>query len=349
MSGKDIPKPLVDTLSYDLDNFDESTESAEFDDVSPDYGVNLGQQYARKLNLYMSGYRQFLDANDTISIMAIDSATPGRMSITYYREILPVSYLAEITKWHTEFCWFQRVAQELRQPKGKPKTRVMWTIGAPSPSAILQAIYGDILKSNNTLKKNFYERIMPCVLEGRALPADFVKLCVRRASNPYGKEYWEWEKSLGIACALYRGSLVRHSDTNQRMEVSMALDTTCSSRDYLYGRLLALAERIEDKALYVSSVTRPTTAQRLMQRFADRPYSTWPTIYKQLDPYIRQLKTSRAGFLTNMLKEIDVVMGQFKADDFTSDKSLSGEFLLGFHCQRLTLRSAKEPAESIED
>jgi CRISPR-associated protein Csd1 len=32
----------------------------------------------------------------------------------------------------------------------------------------------------------------------------------------------------------------------------------------------------------------------------------------------------------------------FDDEDFTSEKKLSGEFLLGFHCQRLVLNAKKE-------
>jgi len=134
----------------------------------------------------------------------------------------------------------------------------------------------------------------------------------------------------------------------------MSLDRSNASRDYLYGRLLAIAERIEEVALLSAHVERPTTASRLMQRFSDRPYATWPTIYKQLGPYMRQLKTSRPGFLTNMEKEVDEVMGLFDANEFKSEKSLSGEFLLGFHTERLFLRSknrtrSQDAAESNEE
>ena len=122
----------------------------------------------------------------------------------------------------------------------------------------------------------------------------------------------------------------------------MSLDTSNTSRDYLYGRLLALAERLEEVALRAANVNRPTTANRLMQRFADRPYETWLTIYKQLDPYIRQMKSSRPGFLTNINKELDTVMDLFDHDQFISPKALTGEFLLGFHCQRLTLNQKPE-------
>ncbi len=129
----------------------------------------------------------------------------------------------------------------------------------------------------------------------------------------------------------------------------MALDENYHSRDYLYGRLLAIAERIEEVALNIGGEKRPTTAARLMQRFADRPFETWRTIYKALDPYMQRLRVSRAGFLTNQLKELGVVNDAFAIEDFKSPAPLSGEFLLGYHCQRQKQRTKIKTEAEITD
>lgn len=121
----------------------------------------------------------------------------------------------------------------------------------------------------------------------------------------------------------------------------MTLEENNRTRDYLFGRLLAIAERIEEIALSVGGEYRPTTAARLMQRFADRPSSTWRNIELGLQPYIQRLQSSRAGFLTNRKKELDEVTSFFQPGDFTKDKSLSGEFLLGYHCQRMAYRNSQ--------
>ena len=121
----------------------------------------------------------------------------------------------------------------------------------------------------------------------------------------------------------------------------MALEEDRKSRDYLYGRLLAIAERIEEVALNVGGESRPTTAARLMQRFADRPFSTWRNIELGLQPYMQRLQGTRAGFLTNRKKDLDAVFAAFSPDDFTSEKQLSGEFLLGYHCQKQYWRNTK--------
>lgn len=120
----------------------------------------------------------------------------------------------------------------------------------------------------------------------------------------------------------------------------MALEPDRTTRDYLYGRLLAIAEHIEGRALYVAGEKRDTTAARLMQRFADRPYSTWKTIELALAPYKTRLRSQRAGFLFEMEKLIDEVMTAFVGSEFTQDGQLAGEFLLAYHCQRQALRPA---------
>ncbi len=129
----------------------------------------------------------------------------------------------------------------------------------------------------------------------------------------------------------------------------MALEEANHSRDYLYGRLLAIAERIEEIALNVGGEKRTTNAARLMQRFADRPYSTWRNIELALQPYIQRLANNRAGFLHNIQLLLDEVVDKFSGEGFKNDKQLGGEFLLAFHSQRLDLRKKKPLVEEAEN
>jgi len=187
--------------------------------------------------------------------------------------------------------------------------------------------------------------LIPCIIDGQNLPPDLLFACIRNASNrvAYPKDkQWLWEKNLGIACALHKGFHHRHPDQKLRRDYTMALEENNTSRDYLFGRLLAIAERIEDVALNISGENRPTTAARLMQRFADRPYETWRTIELALQPYMQRLRVSRAGFLTNRLKELDAILCMFEPKAFTSKIPLSGEFLLGYHCQRQYAKNKSE-------
>lgn len=132
----------------------------------------------------------------------------------------------------------------------------------------------------------------------------------------------------------------------------MALQEERRTRPYLYGRLLAVAERLEEMALYVAGESRETTASRLMQRFAGRPFSTWRTIELSLVPYRARLRSRREGLLVRLDQLIDQVMKSFPAegvDRFDNDAALSGEFLLAYHCQREVLRHSSVKKETNED
>jgi CRISPR-associated protein Csd1 len=353
VSGKPIPEPLQDTWSlmldsdeYDLDEVDENSEPEQ--DAGPDHSRNLGQSFALQLRNYMAGYAAKLSPTEQIAVIGIDSATPGRMGVIYYRELLRDDFLKRLETWHTEFAWPQRHTHEISDIGKKSKTKVIWPVSSPVPMAIAKAAYGENVPDN--LKKKVIERLIPCIIDGQAIPWDLVDSCVRKATNRIGYAsdmQWLWEKNLGVACGLYKGYHHRHSDINQRRDYAMALEENYHSRDYLYGRLLAIAERIEEVALNISGENRPTTAARLMQRFADRPFETWRTIYKALDPYMQRLRVSRAGFLNNQLKELGIVNDAFAIEDFKSPAPLSGEFLLGYHCQRQKQRSKTETTDEI--
>ena len=131
----------------------------------------------------------------------------------------------------------------------------------------------------------------------------------------------------------------------------MALEQDRTSREYLYGRLLAVAENIESFALTKAEKNRDTTAARLMQRFSDRPYSTWRNIELALTPYKSRLRSSEktAGFLFRREQLMDEILCFFQGDDFTSDQPLAGEFLLGYHCQRQALRLKREAIHTEEN
>ena len=348
VSGKSIPPPLEDPWAIVNQPVGavKSKISAEISPDTVDHGIDLGQSFAEKFNAYLRGYGQQLAPNEQIVVLGLDSATPGRMGIIYYRELLASEFLDCLESWHRQFAWPQRHSVEV--PGGKKgKKKTIWPVCAPAPKLIADAAYGNILKSDkkDKLRKSLLERIMPCIVDGRPFPRDIVMSAVRRACNRNNCEPWEWERNLGITCALYKGFYPRQPN-NKRRNYAMTLEKDRTTRDYLFGRLLAIAERIEEIALHVGGEQRPTTAARLMQRFADRPSSTWRNIELALQPYMQRLQGRRAGFLTNRKKDLDAVMAAFQPDEFTNDHSLTGEFLLGYHCQRMALRKKESDAET---
>lgn len=114
----------------------------------------------------------------------------------------------------------------------------------------------------------------------------------------------------------------------------MALDRTRTSRDYLFGRLLAVADNLEQRALALAGENRETNAVRYMGQFVKNPSSVWKYLdSEQLSPYRRRLLAHAPRFLGARERTMREICDLFDPDDFT-DEALSGEFLLGFHCQR---------------
>jgi CRISPR-associated protein Csd1 len=345
VSGKPVPAAFEDPwaiLGKPVSLQDESNDKS-VDGI--DHSIDLGESFAHKFNVYLDGFRKELEPNEQIVVMGLDSATTGRMGIVYYRELLASEFLQRLNDWHTQFAWPQRHSIEIQSKSKSNKlvSKIIWPVWPPPPKHIIEAAHGDIMKNNDSLKKNLHERILPCIVDGRPFPEDILNSAIRRASNRNNCEHWEWERNLGVSCALFRGFHLRQPD-HKRRTYAMSLEEDNRSRDYLYGRLLAIGERIEEIALSVGGENRPTAAARLMQRFADRPSSTWRNIELGLQPYMQRLQSSRPGFLANRKKEFDAVISAFLPGDFARDKSLSGEFLLGYHCQRMVYRNTQSEA-----
>ena len=344
ISGKPVPSPMKDISSeIDWDNLDISAVEnpdeiaaqrlPENSETSPDWSVNIGRAAAQIIKKKLHGYQAELKAHEQISLIMLDSATPGRMALTYYQEFLPADYFANLDAWIDDFSWYQRYSVEVPNGKKNDK-RTQWRFVPPSTYSIAEAVYGKSL--SDTLKKQLYARLLPVIAGGTSvpIPEDLVRQSFQAACNPNGCENWEWQRNIGVACALYKGWRARHHDLSQRRTYPMSLDTQNRSRDYLYGRLLAVAENTESYALYLAGEKRATTAERYMQRFAEHPFATWRNIELALKPYQERLRNNGKDTGAQAIGEI---MELFATDDFTRDDKLSGEFLLGYHCQKIEI------------
>ena len=127
----------------------------------------------------------------------------------------------------------------------------------------------------------------------------------------------------------------------------MALEENRTSRDYLYGRLLAVAHQEERAALKEMDQNRETNAIRYMQRFALRPAATWKLLYvDKLTPYRRHLKPALAEWFEQRMQDIAAL---FNAGDYTDDSPLSGEYLLGYMCQLKAFRKTADDTSNINN
>lgn len=307
--------------------------------------VNTAQQVALKFKKKIAGYGKEIGDTTDMVVMGLDSATTGRLAITYYRELKSSDFLKRIENWHDSCAWMHQYGMiEVKSEKNDKTTKKYISfIGAPAPNDIAEAAYGN--RIDDKLRKATITRLVPCIIDGQPIPRDLVESTVRRASNrvgirdPKDKFEREWNKTLSIACSLYK----KFMEKKEKFE--MSLDETRNTRDYLYGRLLALADHIEESALRKAKEKRATNAARYMQQFAQHPFRTWNQIHSALTPYMVRL--GGAGYYKSLISD---VKGLFVSpEDFMNDKPLSGEYLLGYYCQRQKLWEKVNKDEPAQD
>ena len=379
ISGKPVPSPMkdistelnwADMANWDISAVENPDEIAtqrlpENSEASPDWSVNIGRAAAQIIKKKLHGYQAELKEHEQISLIMLDSATPGRMALTYYQEFLPADYFANLDAWIDDFSWYQRYSIEVPNGK-KTDKRTQWRFVPPSPYSIAEAVYGKSL--SDTLKKQLYARLLPVIAGGTSvpIPEDLVRQSFQAACNPNGCENWEWQRNIGVACALYKGWRARHHDLSQRRTYPMSLDTQNRSRDYIFGRLLAVAEYLERTALRIANETRATNAENYMQRFVMRPFHTWEQLETNLKSYKDRLRkdypvrisekfvlTSPIGFLSNRENEINqliCVLDDLKQEGCDLDKPLEPEFLLGYHSQKMAYRNkSNQPEQEVTE
>lgn len=302
-----------------------------------DHSANLGFETAEQLKKKLHGYKEKLAINEQISLLIVDepSKTGGRMSLTFYQEKLRNDYFRGLDEWQDDFAWYQEYKSS-------------WPFIAPSLERIAKVVLTktEFEDQNRKLRRQLYARLLPVIAGGTSvqIPEDLVQKSFQVACNPFTNHNLEdgekirstnWQRNIGVACALYKGWRARKYPSQRRY--SMSLDTENRSRDYLYGRLIAQAESMEWYALYLQNgkktPTRATNAERYFQQFAQRPYSTWRNLASEkLVPYQNYLTSQGKDFYKQAIGEI---MELFQRDDYVCDEKLSGEFLLGYHCQKM--------------
>jgi CRISPR-associated protein Csd1 len=273
-------------------------------------------------------------------IMGLNAATPGRLSVVLYRELAESDFIEALEHWHNGMVWYYVYFD-------KNTKKLIRTISSPSPQQIAQTAYGERVKNDRI--ENTVERLMPCILDKKPIPVDIERQCCSTVSNllvigkdektTYIRDY-KRESMLETACAVFKyNALVK-----QKEEYKVALEKDRTTRDYLYGRLLAVADEFEKSALKEMGTDRETNALRYMQRFSRYPAATWKMLYEKLLPYKKHAKFAQR--YENLIGEITNL---FEHDDYVCDKPLSGEYLLGYQCQKKDLYIKQEKETTTEE
>lgn len=304
--------------------------------------INTKEDYAHKVKKAILGYRTKLDPQEEIMIMALDSATTGRLAITYYQELSSSDYYQNIENWYQVCSWGQYV-----------KKGYMGCFGTPLPVDIINAAFGTLqaggMKAKDDVIKSNMKRILPCIVEGKALSTDIVKAVYHKMIHMASVDEYQWQRLLGIFCALYRKEYYDKKGVLWEMSKQENEKNELESVDYLYGCLLAVMDAIEDWALRDQnggSAPRATNEMLYFAAFQKNPCRTRKILENKLVPYIRRLGV-KAKWLLDIKEDISYQLVQCsnkpeennsKEDFSIMKRDLDGRFALGFDCQRKEIR-----------
>lgn len=319
-----------------LENTDIKTDS---DGVS--YAETLSS-YKQILRYVMKGYRQNLNFNSDIIIMVLDAATQGRMSINMYQELKSSEFYDNVNRWFSQTVWHWCYFDGQKKLVHCVQTPSLYNIIKYACGVEKDSLIGQpTVEVDEKVLQRFVQAIFPCIALGKPLPANVLKQIFTRASNPqFYSNKNNWDRVVDVCCALYR----KYYIDKKGVELNMKLDRDCDDRSYLYGRLVAVAEKIETDT-YDSDEKRAPNALRYMNVLMTSPFKTWRHIEMKISPYMTKLASKKYGSYTYYGKELQEIYVNFKKGEFELVKPLDAMFFMGYYGEKDELYTSSKNKE----
>ncbi len=310
-----------------LDFLDEPDENKEFD---------TGKVFAEKFNKAIQGYTEKIALNDRVSLIALDAATTGRISISYYDEMGGRQYISAIQYWYNHCMWERYITLDKKNKLG------IWKESTPAPREMALAAYGvlrssGMLEADSKLLRNTVQRLLPCITKNIDIPKDLVRAAVIRTSQPlayYNKGFFVWENNLlRVTCAMIRYQYEKKKGDGK---MGTFLEDNVDNRSVLFGRLLAVCDYMEQRAMFERDEKgkikeqRQTNAKRYWNAYSMRPAATLKTLRENLVPYMKKLTGYEIRYFENCMEELMVML----ADNGYDNRALSELYLPGYYLEK---------------
>lgn len=298
-----------------LEEIQKPFEGCSFDDDEDGYipESNTGEINKTLTIASITGTKNKYKSDSKTLLIMFDSATTGRLSMTEYAEVATSDYLSNLEKWHRDTSWICY---------GKRHSFSVYEIAA----CAYGNEEGSVLKPGEKTKKDVYQRLIPYIVCGGRIPQDIVNQLFIRACryNAFDNKSNNWQRVVNCACGMIRKRIIE-----TKGECTMSLEKECYDRDYLYGRLLAVADYAEGST-YDDNENRPTNAKRLIEAFSNHPCETWKVLYLSLRPYLNRMNIGKRSYFERMINQITAM---FPLDTYNDNSPLSSEFLHAYSCQ----------------
>ena len=343
MQLPDIMKDSVNSCNV-IDDFEFDFDHIEIEETpnlhKPDTGKYFGEKFHRAVNGYMGNF----EMQDKVAVIALEAATTGRLSVVYYDEMGGKQYADALMNWQERCRWRRNVRLEKSE---EVKTRVTCE-STPSPRDMALAAFGiqrsEWLEADGKLIRSTVKRLLPCIThKGVKIPIDLIRAAAERASMPQTMKDFVWyNEVLCVVCAM-----IRFNYEMEGMKMDNFLDDNMDDRNVLFGRLLAVYDYMEQRAMFEYGEDgkvkemRATNAKRYWNAYSSRPAKTAKTIKQNLIVYEKRLSDFERMKFEEWEREI---MTHFSQSTF-DNKGLSEWYLPAYYQQMEYMKKAFQKKE----
>ncbi len=337
----EIPDMMKDSIHAfdDMDDFEIDLDMPDDIETKNTTNYDTGKYFAEQFNLAVRGYAGKIKADDSIAVIALDAATTGRLSISYYDEMGAKQYMDALLNWHGH-CKWRRFITVGNTESDKKKILCEYS---PSPRDMALAAFGtqksNWLEADGKLLRAVTNRLLPCITKrGSRIPRDIVIAAARKASMPQSMNQSVWYNDvLCVTCAMIRFNYERGD-----RKMDKFLEDNLCDRNVLFGRLLAVYDYMEQRAMFgydengKIKESRTTNAKRYWNAYSSRPAKTFKTIKQNMIPYEKKLSEFEAKRFEDWTEEIMLHLAGAGFDN----RSLSELYLPAYYLQTEYMKQA---------
>ena len=321
---------LVNWFSDDINNFENISVTRDasdyldiFDQEIFEEKIDMADMYNENIIKYLSGNHEEINSRSQYYIMIVNKISNGRVSIKYFRELPKSEFYERVSRWYDTISWIKYNYKEKKKWKKYPGIYkiIDYTYGIEKKD-------GKIEFDQKGYKRDLMESLITTMIDGKKIPLNIVKKMYFNVSNrqKYDKK---WNLIVDMACSIFKKYNIdyKNKEVNEKM-----FDN--NDRDFLYGRLLAIFEKME--AATFDDEKRTTNAQRLWSAYVNNPGKTMNILFDKLQPYKRKLENSKRGlYITFENKTQEIMENLMKTDNFENNKNkkLKENFIFGYYYQ----------------
>ena len=262
------------------------------------------------MSIYSGSLKTTLDNKFYILGLAPNAA---RIAVTYWAEI-PLKEFASSINQHFE----DMDVVDSRKEK-KPYTGLVSLL---KEVTLQRKISG----SESKLQPNLPESVIKSIFQGTPYPYTLYSACIRRIVAETSEE----KSPIHIArAAIIKGYLNRLNNNQTKIQVMLDKDNT--NPGYLYGRLFAVIDRIQEIVN-----TKNTIRNRYMNAASSTPVTVFPAILNLSNHHFEKLEVSKR-FFDDLKGEI---ISKIEPYGFLPQLDLQdqGRFFIGYYHQRQDLK-----------